>query len=75
VEFTRREDIRQHGNSNSHGARPNHFDDKVDSDQEVVKKKLSLSCVIWYSSAAPIVGRIWVVLKVCPAPKRAQRTY
>ena len=34
------------GNSNSHGARPVHFDhldDQVDSDQQVINKELSLS--------------------------------
>jgi hypothetical protein len=43
--------LHRKGNSNSHGARlvhSNHTDDKVDSDQQVVNKELSLwrACVI-----------------------------
>ena len=46
----RKVDIRLHGRGspNRYGARPvhqNHLDEKVDSDQQVVTKKLSLSCI------------------------------
>ena len=48
-------DIKLHGKgyTNPHGARPvyqNHLDDKVDSDQQVVNKELSLS---------PSLAKLW----------------
>ena len=47
------------GNSNSHGARPvyqNYLDDKVDSDQQVVNKELSLSHRLRRARATRVEG-------------------